>query len=279
MFGLVLTGEGWTVSDDTADPGIATDLAAIELYDNDWYALCIDSNSVAEITAAAAWIEANTKLFVAQTQETISASLASASDTTSLAYTLNNSNYDRTALFFHRDNFDFVSAGMLGRILPEQAGSSTWAYKQLASIAAQSLTATEMSNLEAKKANFVTTLASVSVTRYGTASGAEYMDVMRGADWLSARIQERVYSLLINNDKLPYTDSGIQSVRSEILAQLDAGVARGFLAANPAPTCTVPLAIDVSAADKGTRTLNDVTFRATLAGAIHKVAIEGELNL
>jgi hypothetical protein len=102
---------------------------------------------------------------------------------------------------------------------------------------------------------------------------------MRGTDWLAARIQERVYTLLLNNDKLPYTDAGIQAVRGEILAQLDQGIARDFIAADPKPTCTVPLASAVSAADKGTRTLNDVTFRATLAGAIHKVAIEGELNL
>jgi hypothetical protein len=278
-FGVVMVGEGWTVAETTADPGVATDLAAIDAYDNDWYALALDAPGTLEVVAAAAWIESNVKLFVAQTQETISASLASASDTSSLAYTLSNSNYDRTQLFFHKDNFDFVSAGMLGRILPEQAGSATWAYKQLNSIASQSLTTTEMANLEAKKANFLTTLAGVAVTRYGTASGAEYMDIMRGIDWLSARIQERVYALIINADKLPYTDSGIQAVRSEILAQLDQGIARGFIAASPAPTCTVPAAVDVSAADKGTRTLNDVTFRATLAGAIHKVAIEGELNL
>lgn len=105
------------------------------------------------------------------------------------------------------------------------------------------------------------------------------MDVMRGTDWLAARIQERVYALLIQNDKVPFTDAGIQAVKGEILAQLQAGVARDFLASDPEPTCTVPRAADVSAADKGNRQLNNVKFRATLAGALHKVTIEGELNL
>jgi hypothetical protein len=105
------------------------------------------------------------------------------------------------------------------------------------------------------------------------------MDVMRGADWLSARIAERIYGALISNDKIPYTDAGISVIKNEILAQLDAGVARDFLAPIPEPTCTVPRAADVSAALKGARSLEDVTFRAVLAGAVHKVAIEGQLTL
>lgn len=98
-------------------------------------------------------------------------------------------------------------------------------------------------------------------------------------DWLSARISERVYSILINNDKLPYTDAGIQVVRGEILAQLQAGVARDFLASTPEPTCTVPAAASVSSANKAARLLDSVTFRATLAGAVHKVTLAGELTL
>ena len=279
-FGITLTGEGWTHLETTADPGLATDMAAIELYDPDWYCLLpVDSTGAGEITAAAAWTEAAKKIVLVQSADSLVASGSSASDVTSIAYDLKAANYDRTMLFFHRDGTEKVGAAMAGRALPEDAGSITWAYKQLSSVTSQILTATERTNLEAKNVNFLSTLAGVNITRYGVACGGEYIDVMRGADWLAARIQERVYTLLLNNDKLPYTDAGIQAVRGEILAQLNQGIARDFIAADPEPTCTVPLATDVSAADKSSRTLNDVTFRAVLAGAIHKVAIEGELNL
>lgn len=280
FFSVVMTGEGWTFEDVTTDPGVATDLAAIELYDPDWYCLVpADSMGAAELEAIAAWTEAAKKLCVLQTADTAVASTSSASDTSSIAYTLKNANYDRSMLFFHRDADEYVGAAMAGRALPEDAGSITWAYKQLSSVSAQTLTTTERTNLEAKNVNFLSTLAGVNITRYGTASGGEYLDIMRGADWLAARIQERVYTLLINNDKLPYTDGGIQAVRSEVLAQLAQGITREFIAADPEPTCTVPRATAVSAADKGSRTLNSVKFRAVLSGAIHKVAIEGELNL
>ena len=82
-----------------------------------------------------------------------------------------------------------------------------WAYQQLPSVTAQTLTTTERTNLEAKNVNFLSTLAGVNITRYGIACGGDYIDIMRGTDWLAARIQERVYTLLLNNDKLPYTKS------------------------------------------------------------------------
>jgi len=44
-------------------------------------------------------------------------------------------------------------------------------------------------------------------------------------------------------------------------------------------TVTVPDIADVSAGDKGTRTLNDVTFTGILAGAIQKINVQGTVTL
>jgi hypothetical protein len=269
----------------TLDPTIKieTDLGDIEAYDPDWYGLCMDSDGRDEIwdeaaqSGAANWVESNNKLFVCQTADILVTS--DAGEETSVAYELKEANFDRTMLFAHRNNRDRVSAAMLGRALPEAAGSITWAMKELNAVSSQDFSTSEINIANDKAANVITTIAGVAVTRFGTASGGEYMDVMRGADWLSARIAERIYGALISNDKIPYTDAGISVIKNEILAQLDAGVARDFLAPIPEPTCTVPRAADVSAALKGARSLEDVTFRAVLAGAVHKVAIEGQLTL
>ena len=288
LFGVAVS-DNLSIVDNTPNPAtsLADDLAAIQLYDPDWYGLVIDSNSHAEIDLAAAFADSNEKLFVAQTQDSAVVTTTAAADTTSVAAGLAS---DRTMLFFHRLNpgaegvtaaecREYVCAAMVGRALPETPGAITWAYKQLQSVSAQNLNTTEQLRCEDKNVNTFTTLAGVNVTRYGEATSGEYMDVMRGTDWLAARIQEDVYALLIQNDKVPYTDAGIQAVRGVILGRLQEGVANSFLSGNPEPACTVPRAADVSAADKGSRTLNNVTFRATLAGAVHKVAIEGELNL
>lgn len=276
LFSVTGLSSGLTFTDLTTDPGIATDLAAIAVIDSDWYALAIDSNSEAEIAAAAAWVETQTKIFVAQTSDT---TVLDNAVTTDIASDLEASAYDRTGIFWHADSSDYLTCAMLGKILTEQPGTVTWAYKTLASIAVDSLTSSNLTVLDSKTCNHYTTIAGVNVTRYGRVASGEYFDVMRGTDWLAARIQERVYGVLVNSPKIPYTDQGVQAVRAEILAQLGIGVQRGFLAADPAPTCTVPLVADVADADKAARLLQDVTFRATLAGAIHKMIISGQLSL
>jgi hypothetical protein len=269
----------------TPDPTIkiATDLTNIEAYDPDWYGLCMDSDGRDEIwdevavTGAANWVESNDKLFVCQTADILVTD--DAGEETSIAYELKDANFDRTMLFAHRNNRDRVSAAMLGRALPEAAGSITWALKELNAVSSQDFSTSEINIANDKEVNVITTIAGVAVTRFGTASGGEFMDVMRGADWIAARIAERIYGTLISNDKISFTDAGISVIKNEVLAQLDAGVARDFLAPLPEPTCTVPRAADVSAANKGNRHLPDVTFRAVLAGAVHTVAIEGQLTL
>ena len=298
LFGVtyVQGGVATGVDDNTPNPAvkIATDLAAINTYDSDWYALCIDSNSSDEITGAATaaegasdWVESNTKIFVCQTQDPAVANVAPASDTTSIAALLEAAGYDRTMLFFQRNNMDRVDTSMLGVALPSDPGSINWAYKELASVSAQSLTIAQMSNLMGsiasptggKNVNTLTALAGVNITRYGRVSSGEWIDNIRYSDFLAARIQERVYGTLISTPKVPMTDAGISVVVNEIIGQLDHGIAVGALTDDPYPSVTAPRASEISAADRGNRFLDDITFRAVFAGAVNYVAIDGHIAL
>ena len=70
-------------------------------------------------------------------------------------------------------------------------------------------------------------------------------------------------------------------MKGVLQAQLNANVetsttARG-LAAEPAPTVTVPRAELVIKSLKVARSLTEVTFDATLAGAIHTISVVGKL--
>ena len=284
-FGVVASSN-LSMSDFTVDPGIAADLDDINEYDPDWYGLCIDSSAQLEIEPAAAWAEANGKLFVAQTQDTYVASTTNTADTISVADTLEDNSYDRTLLFYHTDNHDYVSAGMLGRALPTTPGSITWAYKTLASVSSQNLTTNEISNLMGtldtpggKYVNAYISQSGIGHTRFGTMASGEFADVIRGADWLEARIKEDIFAALVQEDKLPLTDAGINVIKGLILGRLWEGVSNGFLSPDPEPNVTVPRASDLLSADKAARKLTGITFRATLAGAIHYTVIEGELNL
>jgi len=68
-------------------------------------------------------------------------------------------------------------------------------------------------------------------------------------------------------------------VEAEVRAVMVLCVNQGILAADPAPTVSVPRAADVSMIDKAARLLPDVKFEATLAGAIHKVIVNGTVSV
>ena len=107
----------------------------------------------------------------------------------------------------------------------------------------------------------------------------EFIDIVRGVDWLTSRIQEFVYSVLVNSNKVPYTDSGIAAIEAEIRRALQLGIGNNFIANDPAPTVTVPKSTNVPSNDKAQRILRNVKFQATLAGAIHAVNITGTVTV
>lgn len=267
-----------------ADPGVATDLAAIAVEDNTWYGIVNPWNSTAIIMAIAAWTESNEKLFVAADLDTRIANLALSSDVAlgasgSSASRAKTAAYARTAIIYHPASDQFADAAWMGKCLPLDPGSETWNFKTLAGVDAVSLTTTHRTNILAKYASLYNTVAGVNITEGSKVAANEFIDVVRFRDWLKARIAERIYAKLVNLSKLPYTDAGIAVVEAEIRGQLDEGVKVGGLSPDPAPNVVVPKASACSTANKTARLLSGVTFTATLAGAIHSLTISGTLSV
>jgi len=265
-----------TIADTTANPGIATDLSAILTADPDWYGLVLDSNSKAEILAAAAWIEARDRMLVAQSADTACMDSGSTTDVMATAHA---SAYERTALLYHPTIGEPAAAGWLGNRLPADPGSDTWAFKTLAGVEVYELTDTQSSNVLAKSGNVYTTIAGASITQNGMVAAGEFADVTRFVDWLHARIQEDVFALLVNRPKLPYTDASVATAKGTIAARLNDGIRVGGLADDPAPTVDAPLVADVPEQDRRERLLPDMTFAARLAGAIHSIDIAGTVSV
>jgi hypothetical protein len=106
----------------------------------------------------------------------------------------------------------------------------------------------------------------------------EYIDVIHGLDWLSARIQNLVFTPLVQMDKVPFEDEGITTLVDQLRAGLDEGVKYQILKKG-AYTIDAPTADQVPDSAKAQRLLPDVKFRAPLSGAIHKTEIDGTITL
>lgn len=175
-----------------------------------------------------------------------------------------------------------------GRVLPLDPGSETWAFKTLAGVTVDTLTDSEQNFLDGKNGNYYIQVAGINITKNGKMAGGEFIDVVRFRDWLQARIEEDVFAILANSDKVPYTDGGIAIIESALRKVLREGQQVGGIIPDfvnssnvlvPGFTVTVPSAADISDSDKATRTLRDVEFTAQLAGAIHAVEIFGTITL
>lgn len=260
-----------------ASDSLTNDLAAVEEENSEWYGLVITSRDEVEVIEAATWVESRVKIFGTSSSD---ATILDAMSDSDIAAQLYDGNYKRTFLLYHNlADTAYPEAAWFGRQLPTPPGSSTWSYKTLEGIAVVKLSATQRLNVFNKNANTYERRAGASITREGKMSGNEWIDVIRGIDWLEARMTERVFSRLINLPKIPYTDAGVAIIEAEVRAQLDQSIAQGVIAVDPAYVVTSPRVRDVSPNDKANRVLPDINFTATLAGAIHTISIRGKVSL
>lgn len=269
-----------TVEQTHADPGIATDLAAIFLEDADWYFLLTLYNSNALVLAAAAFANTNKRIYVADVNETDAINTAVGNSDT--LDDLKTAAYQWVTGWYHPSPADFVAASITGRMAPLEPGAGTWKFKGLTGPAPVVMTATQRANLTGRGANSYETVAGVNITFEGTTAQwttaiPKFIDSRRGIDWLDDDMSKGVFGLLQGNDKVPFTNAGIAMVEGEVRASLDRAERKGII--DSGWTVTVPDISEVSAADKASRTLPDVKFEATEAGAIHKNNITGVVSV
>jgi len=263
-----------------ADPGVATDLAAIALENSSWYALYTLYNSKLYAIAAAGWIEsAGLKIYVCESQDTNS--ITTAVTNGELLDTIKTNAYARTLGFYHPSPANMAGAALLGRCLPIDAGSVTFFGKTLAGVAPVNLTATHRQNLTDRRASSYETVAGVNITFGGQVGSTTtgFLDVRRDLDWLQDDMSKAVFGMIVGANKVLFTDAGIAMVETEVRGSLKRATDRGILAENPAFVVTVPAAADVDSGNKAARTLPNVKFSGTLAGAIHKVQLVGTVSI
>lgn len=276
FFSLSATDSNIGLAQDHADPGVATDLAAIVLERADWYGLLTHFNSKAYVEAAAAWIEANKRLYVVASCDSAMRNTVS-SGTDDVGESLKALAYKKTALIDCAGAEDFPDAGAIGKCFPYTPGEETWKFKTLSGVPVFSYTATQRSNLRAKNVNFYETTSGVNMLEEGYSSSGDYIDFVRYLDFLEARIQERVFSKLSTAKKVAYNDDGIAIISTEVKGHLASDEDREVL--NAGWSVSVPKLATIPLADKSTRILRNVTFSAVYAGAIHSVQISGTVSV
>ena len=252
-------------------------LTAIKIVNDDWYFLlyAIGRYDIAGVTILAASIETQLKLFF---NLTIDPRMITTS-TDDIGSILNALSYDRSIVVYTGSDDNHIEAGWVGQNAPKDPGSITWKFKSLSGVTADTFTPTEKTNVKGKEVNLYNEIGGIDIMEEGVVISGEFIDIMRGADWIQVRMEEKVFGTLANQPKVPYTDSGVDIVKSDVSSILQLAIGQGILADDPAPVVTAPEVADISTADKQARILRNVEFTATFAGAIHKVIIEGFISV
>jgi len=169
-------------------------------------------------------------------------------------------------------------AALVGQNLPKEPGSFTWKFKEVSGIVADVLTPTEKSNIQGKNGNVYTTVAGVNILEEGITASGEFIDIIQGTDWITARTKENVFNLFVSEDKVPFDDGGIEAIKLQVEDILAQAVTRTILrGGEDKPTVSAPKLSQTTAPDRAARYLRTVTFQGYYAGAIHKTQIKGSL--
>lgn len=181
-----------------------------------WYCICPAGIKEDFYQSIADWTESNEKFCVCETTG------ISASPVSDAMF--------RTAVVHATKENDCVNAAYAAKFLSYEPGSELWAYKSLSMVEAQSLSTTDVANLESRNVSYYTTIGSQAMVQGGKVSAGEWIDTIRFRDWLKTQIQQNVINLMLSLPKIPYTDPGIGLVQNAVTAALDAGVEAGGIA-------------------------------------------------
>jgi hypothetical protein len=171
-------------------------------------------------------------------------------------------------------------AAWVGEGAPFDPGTSTWAYKRLATITPTKATSGDFSNITKDQncANIYHTVYGQNITEQGKCTSGEWIDIEIGIDWLNIRLQEGIYINLIQSRKIPYDDVGIQIIRGTLAKILQEGAELGIIQGNSIEI-SAPLFTDIPKANVGKRHLPDIDFSAAVLNAIHSTLIKGRVAL
>lgn len=259
-------------------------LAAIKGQNNGFYAISSSARTMAEQQQIAMWAEANQKLYGIASGDP----LITGAETGDIAAWIKLNNLDRSFVLFHPDcvpgddskitvDDPLPEVALFGGVLTYQPGSATWMFKDMNAVPTYELDTGPFETATAKNAMLYCLVADVPTTFWGKVGSGEYIDIIHGLDWLKARIQNKVFTALKNQKKVPFNDMGITIICDALRDALQEGV--DVAEVLDSYTVIQPEAVSVPVDEKGKRNLPDVKWDAPLQGAIHTTRFRGTVTL
>jgi uncharacterized protein DUF3383 len=271
----------------TVDPGIAADLTAINGANTiGWYGLSLDSNSLQEVEAAMAWVEATGQggkwgFFDSADYANVIASADPVEDLNGQVEALS---YMKSELQQSNQQVLSVSGfALASQILALSPGSYATSFKQLIGVVAdtdQSMSETEQLTLNScststpgtggKNGNWYKVVSGIAITFPGVTPGGRWTDIGIFNDWLQNNVQADLFAYFNSQPRIPLTDIGIQGALAVIKSRLKTGSQPPYGGIDASRPITVfgPTAASMSITDRNARNLSGLGGTFFYTGAI-----------
>ena len=276
---------------------LKTQLDAINTADADWYWLTIlpEMRDKASLDGLIEWVEAQPKQAILDSN---AVATQTPGDVTSLAGR-NKGKFVRSSVFYHDDVTEYPGialAASLGTRNFDQADSAyTAKFKRLQGIGVvnvgsaavqgitgfvpalgQSLTAGNMAN------TYIDIGGQFFVVEGSTLTPNVFIDEIHATDWIIARTEEETLGILLNNDRIPYTDAGMETLASGARTVMRMADRAGLIANDidpetglyaPSVEFTIPSVFDVPASQRKSRVAPEIQIDFRYSGAVHYTTI------
>ncbi|MCP4967437.1 MAG: DUF3383 domain-containing protein [bacterium] len=272
-----------TLSVTTPSVGADSDLVALQDIDDSWYCILETTRLDYNIKTIATYAETRTKIFIAQSSD--ADVLTSATD--DVLSILQDLQRLRTGFVYHDSDAEARDTSWAGKMLPQDPGSATWAWQVVSGVPVPdpALTSAQIANIKAKNGNWCEDIAGRSTVLNGRTPGANFLDIVRGRDWIVVNLNLDIAEALQSADKIPMTQEGIEILRGIVEARLLLAAGQGIVTRESIVVDELLIDDDGSGAPfvsdtvKANRGPLPITFRATVQGAVHEVAISGTLSI
>lgn len=264
---------------DHADPGIATDLAAILAEDPAFDLVIPTQASTAMIAAGGAWALANTRLYLFDTSDSAAVTAAQGGSVDDPIEAIQVVGNRLASGWYSPDPSAMLAAATAAKVLPLDAGSETWAFKPLDGVAPVALTEGEFQNLKNKYGNTYVAFGaggSVKITWDGHTASGSYLDLQRGLLWFISLIQTDVFNFFVAASaagKVGFDAEGRAALQGTYRSSCKKGVARKFVAPDEFTVTMLQLA-DVPDADRQNRHYPDTVINFRALGAMHSADVQ-----
>jgi len=281
---------------------LKTELDAIHAFDAQWYWLTIAAamRDQAALDGLIEWTEGKNKQALLDSND---AGTQAVNNTTSVA-ARNKGKFTRSSIFYHTDATEYgaiaLAASLGTRNFDEADSAYTAKFKKLRGVGAinvgssavQAITgftpALGQSTAAGHMANTIVDIGGqIFVVEGSTLTPNVFIDEIHATDWIIARTEEETLGVLLNNDRVEYTDAGLEVLASGVRVAMRMADRAGLIANDldpitqgyaPAVEITIPSVFSVPESQRKARVAPNIAVRFRYSGAVHYATINYQMT-